>query len=255
MAPLEKATNITLTALTNDEKVDEIPEIASITQPSQQDESNAENKIKEANLIEKECDEPKICSNLTNSVHLPTPQEVKIETKVNEQDTSIANNDIENTILANTQSIEKEHLDLEEPEKKVDENERNKKYNDDNLTVENSIITNEVKIENQKSDVQSSNLVPNLLETSASEFSLLKSEKEINLIESPKDIPVPNKNKNSNAPTLSSSNLLDCSLPKQETLNLEMDKEAPRGKCPYHLSLINLINLFDLYFRIKTTQN
>ena len=127
-------------------------------------------------------------------------------------------------------------------DEKVDENERNKKYNDENLTVENLIITNEVKIENQKSDVQSSNLVPNLLETSASEFSLLQSEKEINLIESPEDIPVPIKNKNSNAPTLSSSNLLDCSLPKQETLNLEMDKEAPRGKCPYHLSLINLIN-------------
>ena len=81
-APLKKPANITLEALTNNEKVDEIPEIESITQPSQQDETNTESKIKEANFLEKECDEPKICSNLTNSVHHTTPQEVKEEIKI-----------------------------------------------------------------------------------------------------------------------------------------------------------------------------
>ena len=40
--PLEKASNIILNALTNNEKVDEIPEIESITQPSKQEETNTE---------------------------------------------------------------------------------------------------------------------------------------------------------------------------------------------------------------------
>ena len=95
----------------------------------------------------------------------------------------------------------------------------------------------------------SSNLTLNLVETSASDFSLLESEKGINLIESPKNISVPKEIKDSSAPTLSSKNLLDCSLPKQETFNSEMDKDALLGKLPYHLTLLNLINIsINCYF-------
>ena len=56
--------------------------------------------------------------------------------------------------------------------------------NDKNLMVENLNLINENKIESRKSDAQSSNLTPNLFETSASEINLLESEKDINVIES-----------------------------------------------------------------------
>ena len=77
---------------------------------------------------------------------------------------------------------------------------------------------------------QSFNLPASLIDKSASEGTLLQNEKDIRLGENQNREVDSNKIENSSSSKLSSQNLLDCSLPKNEILNLEMDQNIAIGK-------------------------
>ena len=77
---------------------------------------------------------------------------------------------------------------------------------------------------------QSFNLPASLIDKSASEGTLLQNETDIRLWQNQNPEVDCNKIENSNTSKLSSQNLLDCSLPKNEILNLEMDQNIAIGK-------------------------
>ena len=232
----ERTSDITLRESTNAEEIDRKDCATFVESACQklQDKTDNKNVTDVESSLVKESNEPNICSNLTNSVHDPASPIVKkdVETNVaNEKDTTIANNDIKDTVLADTQVTDKVHLSIDESYKSSDKIEILEKICPEFETIGNIGQPNEITINQSiNSEDQSLNIPASLMDKSAPEGTLLQNEKDICLEESQKQEGDIKKIENFSTSKLSSQNLLDCSLPKNEVLNLEMDQNIVRGK-------------------------
>ena len=232
----EKTSDVTLREITDTEIIDQkdcanFEDSACQTSKGKTDNKNETNVD---NSLAKESNEPNTCSNLTNSVHDPASPNVKkdiVTNAGNEKDAPIANNGIKDTVLAETQITDKVHLSLVETDTSLNKIEIAEKVCPEFETIGNIDQPNEILINKSiNSEDQSFNLPASLMDKSPSEVPSFQNEKEIVLDENQKQQDDSKAIENSNTSKLSSHNLLDSSLPKNEILNLEMDQNIAKGE-------------------------